>query len=406
VGDERDVPRVSTLRGADDQEVRLAATVATAVLGGRELREQVGRSVWEGSRSTDPSARALAARVLAAGPPGLDRLPLVSLLADPDPTVASAALDAFHWEQDGRLGALLVAPLAERRTAEAASAALSRGDTMALPVVDTALDDGGLTTAVGVHLARVARHIGGREAADVLRRHLGHPDREVGLAVMQALASTDPAGREAAEDQQDARAAMHADLAHATLVLDALVTVDGDPRTELLCAGLRDELDILRRRVMAALSIRYGTADVHRVELQLGVPDERSHGLAVEWLDVTLPGSDRACLALIDPSLTPTERLRALIRRFPRDPRPTAEVLRDLVEDEHDRWRQPWLRACAFHTAADLPIVGTAALAAGIERSRSKRPGDDLLVETSLGLASRGHLVAVVTASADVARRV
>ena len=43
------------------------------------------------------------------------------------------------------------------------------------------------------------------------------------------------------------------DLDHATNVLRALVTFDDEPSATLLCAALRDELDLVRQRVLAAL---------------------------------------------------------------------------------------------------------------------------------------------------------
>ena len=76
------------------------------------------------------------------------------------------------------------------------------------------------------------------------------------------------------------------DLEHATHVLRALVAFAGEPSATLLCDALRDELDLLRKRVLAALSMRHGIEGLSRVVFQLAQRDARSHALALEWLDV------------------------------------------------------------------------------------------------------------------------
>ncbi|CAN0512286.1 unnamed protein product, partial [Phaeothamnion confervicola] len=84
--------------------------------------------------------------------------------------------------------------------------------------------------------------------------------------------------------------------------------------------------------------------------------DTHAHALALEWLDVTLIGDDRPFLALVEPSWTIEERLRALERWFPLSPAGLHEVLTDLILDPDDRWRRPWIGSCAVLAAADAGI--------------------------------------------------
>ena len=121
------------------------------------------------------------------------------------------------------------------------------------------------------------------------------------------------------------------DLEHATHVLRALVAFDDEPAATLLCAALRDELDLVRQRVLAAFSMRHGTEGLNRVVFQLAQRDSRSHALALEWLDVTLTGTDRAAVAMLEPRLSDRERLNALIRTFPVSPPSRREILLELV---------------------------------------------------------------------------
>ena len=63
--------------------------------------------------------------------------------------------------------------------------------------------------------------------------------------------------------------------------------------------------------------MRHGTAGLNRVAFQLAQRDARSHALAIEWLDVTLSGSDRPVVSLLEPNLSDRERLGRLLRSFP-----------------------------------------------------------------------------------------
>ena len=161
-------------------------------------------------------------------------------------------------------------------------------------------------------------------------------------------------------------------------MLRALVAFEDVPAATLLCAALRDELELIRQRVLAAFSMRHGTEGFNRVVFQLAQRDSHSHALALEWLDVTLTGTDRAAVALLEPRLSDRERLNALARTFPLAPLTQRAALLELVEDRDGRWRRPWVKACALYTAsgiseAELDAV-TAATAATVESSTDPEP--------------------------------
>ena len=118
------------------------------------------------------------------------------------------------------------------------------------------------------------------------------------------------------------------------------------PAATLLGTALRDELGLMRRRVLTAFSMRHGTDGFDRVVFQLAQRDA-VYALAIEWLDITLTGTDRGVVALLEPRLSDRDRLKALARVFPISPCPQPELLLDLVADRDDRWRRPWIAACA-----------------------------------------------------------
>ena len=90
---------------------------------------------------------------------------------------------------------------------------------------------------------------------------------------------------------------------------------------------------------------------------QLALHDAHAHGLALEWLEVTLAPDDKVAIALLDPALSPEARLRTLSRLAPLSPLDPPEVVIDLVEDRDRRWHCPWLIGSAILTASDLPEV-------------------------------------------------
>jgi hypothetical protein len=191
----------------------------------------------------------------------------------------------------------------------------------------------------------------------VLTRHRGHPDREVGLAVLRALGALVSTLDRDNPDHDDLNTTVTTldDLEHATRVLHAIVACEPYPSAHPLRAALRDELDLVRQRVLAALAVHHGEEPIARASFQLANGDARSHALAVEWLEVTITGPERAALALLEPGLTESARLRRLSRGFAAPDGSLAAVLHDLVTDSGQRWRQPWLRACALHAAWSIP---------------------------------------------------
>jgi hypothetical protein len=179
------------------------------------------------------------------------------------------------------------------------------------------------------------------------------------------------------------------DVEHATHVLRALVTFHDHPTAELLCAALRDELELRHRRVIAGLSMRHGTAALERVAYQLAQRDARSHALAIEWLDVTLSGADRSVIALLEPDLFARERLQRLARAVPLRSLDVPGLLLELTSDAQGRWR-PWIKACALHAATTLAPSHLATLTRAAETSTPPSfPEAELVHETIAALRAR-----------------
>jgi hypothetical protein len=235
----------------------------------------------------------------------------------------------------------------------------------------------------------------------VLCGHVEHDDREVGLAVLRALAAlaasgtaqlTDPSGPIA--DAPDlTEALVTTDLEHAAHILRALVAFENEPAATMQQTALHDELDLVRRRILAAFSMRHGSHGFNRVVHQLAQEDSHAHAFALEWLDATLTGPVRAAVAILEPRWSDRERLNALMREFPLPPASPREILLELAQDREGRWRWPWIRACALYTASrmsepELDLI----TAPGPESVSAFATDDDELIvqETLIGIRSRG----------------
>ena len=430
VGDPSDLPVIAARLSDDDHDVVLEAAVALSRLGEEHSLGDVAASIVDRAHSSSLAQRVLSARMLGGCEPGpwLDRGPLRDLLADADRRVVNAALAALRCPDDAELLGPVIGCLGDRHTAGEAVDTLVRFGGSALDLVDRGLSGHlGLGRPAQELLARVGRLIGGPDAAAILRRHVAHRDREVGLAVMDALATLGPSGSSALSGTSgwfrppgsdideaagiDAAAAagagvspggevagsavVRADLEHAAQVLHALAALDDRPSAGALRAALHDELALLRRRVVAGLSMLHGAEPLNRVAFQLAQRNAHAHALALEWLDVTLVGTDRLAMAVLEPGLAVEAQLRALSREFPVAPATHKGVVRDLVEDRDARWRRPWITACALLVASDTPEVAFDTLDVhGIDGSPDQELRDEIEIvhETLTGVRHRQAL--------------
>ena len=145
--------------------VRQGVTVGLLRGGGIAGILAAGQQLLHWAGSGDPAERTLAARTLGeVGIANFDQ-PLADLLRDTDRQVRRAALAAAGQIASPRLWPLVVGALADRATAQAASAALAAGGEAALP----ALAEAFRATAIGI-----CKYGWRRSAAGSAARPLAH----------------------------------------------------------------------------------------------------------------------------------------------------------------------------------------------------------------------------------------
>jgi hypothetical protein len=269
--------------------------------------------------------------------------------------------------QAGDLSAVAraIAALRDARSAGAAAGAIRRLGDAVLPSMAELLDAAG--SPAPLLALRLVRAATTRSTArdEVLLPHVGHRDRELGLAVTERLIAPEPAP-EAAVTVLDG--VMPEDLRHAARILAAQAAIDGadDPReTDApLRRALADELDLVCRRVQAGRVARHGSARLGPVMVELHAGGPRG-ALALEALDVLLgPAESRLVLPLLNPDLAVSARLAQLPPPVGDTPTNLLDWIRDLVEDADGAWDSTWLRACALHAAKARGMLDRLDLAA------------------------------------------
>ena len=357
-GTAADLPVFVTNWSDPEEGVRLAAAAGIARHGDERDRALLSAEIARCASEAGAPGPIFAARLLGECRPvsGIDRSPLAALLTSSAHEVVLAALSATCWPDDEPLLPLIVVHLEPRRTSAATVDALARGGPAMLQVVDDGLAGrNGLSGNERELLVRVALSIG-HEAVPVLQGHVGDRDREVARASLRALADLmSPASGSTLRGsfQEALDAVIREDVELAAQSLQAMSVLPSAGPFMNLQRALSDELALAQERLLSSLAIRYGSNGVSVVSFRLAQTDARAHALALEWLDVTLVGADRAVVPLVVPGLSTQDRLLALGRWVSLPPAPTATIMRDLMSDPDDRWRRPWLIACAILAAAN-----------------------------------------------------
>ena len=296
-----------------DPELRLRALAGLAAGGDAHAAAEASAVARELALSGDVAGRRAAAAVLN----GEDRRLLGTLLADAEPGVRLAALDAVgpgdgvHAEVVRRV----VAAVEEPRTAGAAAAAVARLGEPAVRLVAAALDCE--EPGRRLPLVRAAATAAAAHGGAIVAPALGDPDRSVVLAALEALGGA--GGRRAADPALLDRVLADA-LALARDAGAARLALGGTD--DALARALDDEAELARRLVIAVLALRHG----ERVRAAVRVIDHAEgerRALAIEALDVVaLPRRGRGGAPARPPRSARPYGAAALARGLARRPRP------------------------------------------------------------------------------------
>jgi hypothetical protein len=329
-------------------EVRLGALTTLAAAGDADARRRLAVQAGLASIDPDPGVRLLAAQAMRA----LDatgRAAGARLLGDTDGQVRIAAFEAIASGDTFAIEPALAA-LADARTAPAAGSALDRLGDAVVPALADRLDRAGVPADLAVIRLVRALHARSRARDEVLHRHVGHPDRDLGLLIMERLVGP---GAAAVDTGTVLDRTLDDDAAHAARIVAAIQAI-GDEGPRPLVRALRDELDLVRARVAANRLARHGTRAIGPALIAMRAGG-RGAGVAAEAIGVMLRSEEsRLVLAVLAPDVPDADRLRRLVGSDRPPPAGLEATLMDLVEDRDGVWRSPWLRACAIDAAVGL----------------------------------------------------
>jgi hypothetical protein len=406
--------KVMAMLGGPRDEVALPAA-----LDDPELRAEGLDRLEVLARSSDATDRREAGAALAAATargPDLDAV-LCMLLDDADPDVVRAALEAAP----GRVSAALVPGLV-RCTLQPA---------LRRPALRALATAGPEIVAIGDDLLS---QLPDEAAADVLRDVLG-PHLTVDGIVSRSLSTTSPsvlrrAGYEAL-GRTSVTPVIRMYLADDLELLGCLATSYRDlgDAAPVVRAALRDEFELARGSVYAALAVEYGTRRLRDVETLVRTGDDDERANAIEVLDVMLAADHRrAVIAVLEPvnitemgkgvvgtrwAASPEGHLQAL-RDDPRLTRWTRRVAGDHLDNQHrsdggttmDPTIERVLALRSVDIFSTLPYDSLVELA-GLVRSRSEPAGAVIIEAGAVGhelYAITGGAVEVYGANEQVTR--
>lgn len=354
----------------DDLQPIIAQGAATGLLRSGDLEAMMlgVEKLQEWLAASDPQARIQAAAVLEAA--GLQTVyrPLLKLLADPNPAVRRAGLEAAKKLNNPKLWPVLLGQLLQLRGRATLIRTLAAGGNGLLPLLDSAWHQGEQTANEQISFVKIAAGIKTPEAVEFLEARLQEQDFAVNTAVLQALRQQPYH----APEKEPIHQAIQAEIAQATCFLAVTQDIGSHP---LLVEALNKQVKKHKIRLYCWLSFLYEPLLLTQIEQRLARPEvAEDHAFALDLLDETLPIALSQILVPLLDNLSPTEQLQQLHSYFPQESASYDVRIGQLVQDA-----PTWLRACAIHTAGKL---GLSNLADDI--AKQEAAADRLISETAV----------------------
>jgi len=249
-----------------------------------------------------------------------------------------------------------------------------------LPKAERMLGDPTVPRHTRERLVHALGQAGTPAARDLLVAHLGDGDPDVVEAAARALAAV---GHRELPEGAELRRALTAQAARVNRCHQVLALLDGRTGAELLSSALRDEVAAAGRRTEVLVSLVHEPRAIASGIAGLSTAQERDRNAAMEMLEVTLGRSTaRILLAIVSP--TAEDRPNLVPEHSAAEPMSLDEWMRQLVLDDADFWREPWLRACALYALPHLLAADAQSLA-----GRFTDHDDPVVAETARWVAAR-----------------
>jgi len=347
------VETAAALMDDPSPEIRLGAMVGMLRYGGIIGVLAAGERLTELEHASDPAQRAFVARVIGQVESPTFYKPLLGLLKAENLEERKAALVAAGQVGHPRLLPLVIDNLTSAPVRSAAMSALTASGEKLLPIVEKALNgEAAYPEGAVVRLVRACGQIKGERVIALLKRHLNHPDDDAQYEVLHALQRC---GYRAGESEQaEVNRILRGEVEQGARILLARQSLGEDEVAAMLLAALDYELSQAVKRIMLLLSFIHDSRAILRARERLEHGSAGEKALALETLDVMLPGEQKALVfPLLDPTLTPAKRLQGLGKSFTLSGYDRQACLRHII-GEARLWPHGWTRACAIYVAAKL----------------------------------------------------
>lgn len=347
LGETDAVDDIASYLDASEPLIRLGAMIGLLRHGGLEGTLIAGERLLSMTRSEEAAERSLSAHVLGAvGVKGFYR-PLLPLMDDAEPAVRSTALKSAGIIQHQRLWEPIVNNLAYARYASTAVASLTAIGQQVTPDLLARFNLADAPIPFKIHVIRVLGQIGGSQAIEFLLNQLNQPDRRMRAEIHAALARTH---RASAASTPVIRKQIEHEVRDAAWVLASLVDLTGSAHSVVLVRALERELELIRLRLFALLSMLYDPALITRIRESLATKDGDRQAYAAELLETLVTQDLRSLLLPVMHLRSPADSVRALSAVSPQ-PLVGHDQRLALILGEQGQWLNTWVIASAIFAA-------------------------------------------------------
>ncbi|MBF0626123.1 MAG: cyclic nucleotide-binding domain-containing protein [Magnetococcales bacterium] len=342
------------------------ALVALLRYGGIEGIMIAGATLLQAAAAAQPERRRMVAEVVKeVADHHLYRL-LLRLLADSDPTVRTAALDAaVALAAVPRLQQAALLLLQDRATARKAEAVLTAAGSTIIADLEQRLTDPALADWVKARVIAILGNLRCPAARTILEDFLGSAPWGLRHATLQAL---ERSGLPQAPERQSALLPLvHDEVRRYTEWLAVVIDLDPAPSLALARGAIQREMARIHERIFILLSLSFPVPAMADARRQYATGSGEQRAYAIEVLDNLLPHALKGPVLPVLDDHAPSVKLHLLEAFHPQPlrgliPRLTALPAAPTVL----AW--PWLLATLVHGAADLGGEAFQALAEDLHR--------------------------------------
>ena len=337
---ERLLPYLDT----SDQNLRKGALIG--ILFFDQDHEIAQRHLLDSVRSQDINERLFAAEVIAETDVPHFSDYLIELLEDIDPLIVERAIIASGNLLDPRLINILVKKLAITSLQVTSSQSLRHFGEAALYELDRGLTSSEATRQEKNHIIETIMEIGGKQAIEILLRHMEIAQPELRHKVRLSLAKLNFQAE--ADDQYIFVNSLDDEVQLITWLLSAINDLRDEPRFKTLRAALANELEVRRDSMLLLISFLFPSIVILNARANIDSKVAERRVFALEILDNVLTREiKQTVLPLLD-DITVAEKLEQMSDRYPQKKMNAVERFHDIVNNHFDHGFF-WTRSCMLY---------------------------------------------------------